>query len=528
MYFQPLESRTLFAAGGTGLIAHYFNNQNFTGTEISRLERSVNFNWGRSSPDAKIAGDTFSARWTGQIKPAHSETYSFKVISDDGVRLWVNHKPVISNWGPTGLTTSVGKITLVAGKKYDIQIEYREKTGSARVALYWSSPSTPEAIVPGSRLFPAEQNLRSKIDHAIAFAQGQLKQTLLDLKGNVNRFPSITSGDGTWKTYDYTDWTAGFFGGALWQMYNRTIDKQWRLDAAKYTTSLLKAKAAGDDLGFRFIPTYLQYHRTMGVDKLALVDAAASKMANFSSKVGMFKSVNFKTPETKDPRANFPVLMDHTMDLELVYEAAGLVGNSGWIAKANQHLDKLTNFMVRADGSTVQWGYFYDQTGEFIAAETRQGISGNTTWSRGQAWAMYSFVTAGVMQNSAKYLATAKKISDYWIAHTRSDGVPYWDFNAPDKSTTPVDSSAAAVAASALIKLASYYRGTADGDKYRAVAEKILNSLTSPAYLAEGSNSRGILLHGAKYFSQGIYDNSLIYGDYYFLEALNRYATLPL
>lgn len=528
MHVDLLESRTLFAAGGTGLIAHYFNNQNFTGTEIARQDVSVNFNWAKGSPDAKIAGDTFSARWTGQIKPAYTETYFFKVVSDDGVRLWVNHKPVIANWGPTGLTTATGKIPLVAGKKYDIQLEYREKTGSAQVALYWSSTSTPESLVPTSRLFPAEQNLKSKIDHAVAFAQGQLKQTLLDLNGNVSKFPTQTNSDGTWKTVDYTDWTSGFFAGTLWQMYNRTIEKQWRLDATKYTTSLLKAKTAGDDLGFRFVPTYLQYYRTMGVDKQVLIDAANSKVANFSSKVGMFKSVNFKTPSTTDPRANFPVLMDHTMDLELVYEAAVLSGNADWIARINAHLDKLSTYMVRADGSTVQWGYFYDQTGEFVAAETRQGISGSSTWSRGQAWAMYSFAYAGVAQNSAKYLGTAKKVSDYWIAHTRVDGVPYWDFNAPDKSATPVDSSAAAIAASSLIKLASYYRGTADGDKYRAAAEKILNSLTSPAYLAEGSTSRGILLHGCRYFAQGVYDNSLIYGDYYFLEALNRYATLPL
>jgi unsaturated chondroitin disaccharide hydrolase len=242
----------------------------------------------------------------------------------------------------------------------------------------------------------------------------------------------------------------------------------------------------------------------------------------------MFKSVNFKPPETDDARANFPVLMDHTMDLELVYEAAALTGNNTWVAKADAHLDKLYANMVRNDGSTIQWGYFYDQTGAFISAETRQGISGSTTWSRGQAWAMYSFTNRAVMSGGEKYLAYAKKVCDYWISHVPSDGVPYWDFNATVNSSTPKDSSAAAVAASALLKLASYYRGTADGEKYRAAAEKIIGSLTSAAYLAEGSSSHGILLHGCKYVAQGITDNSLIYGDYYFLETLNRYATLPL
>src|SRR5205085_2703575 len=101
-------------------------------------------------------------------------------------------------------------------------------------------------------------------------------------------------------------------------------------------------------------------------------------------------------------------------------------------------------------------------------------------------------------------------------------------FNAKIDSSTPRDSSAAACATSALLKLASLL-STSDPTaeaKYKSAAEGAINSLTT-TYLAEGSTSHGILLHGAKWVAKGLTDNSLIYGDYYFLEALNRYATLP-
>ena len=117
-------------------------------------------------------------------------------------------------------------------------------------------------------------------------------------------------------------------------------------------------------------------------------------------------------------------------------------------------------------------------------------------------------------------------MANYYISHLPADSIPYWDFYATVTSTTPRDSSAAAVATSALLKLASLLTGTSDGAAYKASAEAAIHSLTGPAYLAEGSTSRGILLHGAKWVAKGIKDDSLAYGDYYFLEAVNRYATL--
>src|SRR2546423_15495209 len=125
---DPLDPRPLLAATGSGLLATYFNNANFTGTTVSRVESSVAFNWTTGSPDRRIAADTFAARWTGQVRPRFSETYIFKTSSDDGVRLWVNHRLLIDSWNQqNGLASHMGRITLIAGERYDIQFEYREK-----------------------------------------------------------------------------------------------------------------------------------------------------------------------------------------------------------------------------------------------------------------------------------------------------------------------------------------------------------------------------------------------------------------
>jgi unsaturated chondroitin disaccharide hydrolase len=314
----------------------------------------------------------------------------------------------------------------------------------------------------------------------------------------------------------------------MWQLYNRTLDKFWRLNATSYTTGIAAAKTAGDDLGFRFNPTYRNLYAAMQdpSQRQVLIDAATSKVATWNAKVGMFKSVDFRPSTSGNPQANFPVLIDHNMDLELVYWAAKQTGNQSWIDKANAHLAKVVQTFIRPDGGTIQWGYFFDQTGAFVSGETRQGLSNTSTWSRGQTWLIYTLTNAYAETGRADFLAAAKKVANYYLAHLPGDSIPYWDFNAPVTATTPRDTSAGAVAASALLKLASLIPTDPDSATYRAASYATIASLISPTYLTEGTGSRGILAHGAKYIAQGISDNSLIYGDYYLLEALNRYSVL--
>jgi len=137
-----------------GLKGDYYDNMDFTGFVLSRVDPGVNFDWGNGSPDPSIGVDTFSVRWTGQVVPLFSETYTFYTLSDDGVRLWGNGVQLVSNWTDHPPTENSGTIALTAGVRYSIQLDYYENGGGATAALSWSSPSQPKEIIPANRLFP--------------------------------------------------------------------------------------------------------------------------------------------------------------------------------------------------------------------------------------------------------------------------------------------------------------------------------------------------------------------------------------
>ncbi|MEI7554269.1 PA14 domain-containing protein [Candidatus Chlorohelix sp.] len=140
---------------GTGLKGEYFDNVDFTNLKLTRVDKTVNFNWGNGSPDSSIGVDTFSVRWSGQVLPQFSETYTFYTQSDDGVRLWVNGQLLVDNWTNHASVQNSGTIQLTAGQKYYIRMEYYDNRGSAIAKLSWSSPSQSKQIIPVNRLFPA-------------------------------------------------------------------------------------------------------------------------------------------------------------------------------------------------------------------------------------------------------------------------------------------------------------------------------------------------------------------------------------
>lgn len=136
----------------TGLTATIFDNANFTGASITRVDPTVDFNWGRGSPHPSIGADTFSVRWTGAVVPLFSETYTFLTTSDDGVRLWVNDRLIINNWTAHAPKVDTGRITLVAGTEYDIRMEYYEQSGGSIARLEWQSTRQARQIIPQSQL----------------------------------------------------------------------------------------------------------------------------------------------------------------------------------------------------------------------------------------------------------------------------------------------------------------------------------------------------------------------------------------
>jgi hypothetical protein len=135
-----------------GLTASYYRGQNFDELLTTRVDKAIDFNWGDGGPLSET--DNFSVRWVGKIVPPTSDTYTFRVESDDGVRLWVNGVALIDHWNDP--TSEENSIALQAGQQYDIKLEYVERGGGAFVRLYWFAPTRsrdvpgPEVLIPTS------------------------------------------------------------------------------------------------------------------------------------------------------------------------------------------------------------------------------------------------------------------------------------------------------------------------------------------------------------------------------------------
>ncbi len=141
------------AGTGNGLRAEYYDNIDFTNLKLTRTDTTVNYNWATGSPDPSIAPDTFSVRWTGQVQPLYSDTYTFFTNTDDGVRLFVNDQLVINSFIDQAATERRGTIALQAGQKYDIRMEYYERGGAASAQLGWFSTNQSRQIIPRSQLY---------------------------------------------------------------------------------------------------------------------------------------------------------------------------------------------------------------------------------------------------------------------------------------------------------------------------------------------------------------------------------------
>lgn len=136
-----------------GLLGEYFDNMDLTNSKLKRVDGTINFTWGRLSPNSVIQPDTFSVRWTGQVQPQYSQTYTFYTATDDGVRLWVNNQLIIDKWVNQSSREWSGTIALTANQKYNIRLEYFENSVDAVSKLLWSSPSRSKQVIPQDRLF---------------------------------------------------------------------------------------------------------------------------------------------------------------------------------------------------------------------------------------------------------------------------------------------------------------------------------------------------------------------------------------
>lgn len=150
------QSFTWTVAAARGLTGTYFSGTGFQTQVLQRRDLWVDFDWGGGSPSAAVGTDQFSVRWTGEVVPAYTEIYTFHVVADDGVRLWINGTLLFDSWIDTGPLARTGSIPLTAGVPASVKLEYYERSGGALVSFQWSSARTPKAVIPADALRPFE------------------------------------------------------------------------------------------------------------------------------------------------------------------------------------------------------------------------------------------------------------------------------------------------------------------------------------------------------------------------------------
>jgi unsaturated chondroitin disaccharide hydrolase len=266
------------------------------------------------------------------------------------------------------------------------------------------------------------------------------------------------------------------------------------------------------DLSFLFYPSFVLGYETTKDEYLrkTALEVADTLSELFNEKTG-FVYNDFTLNGKKAGRT----IIDVMMNLPLLWWAYEETNDDKYFKVAYTHAKRTIEEFIREDYSTIHVIDFDLETGEILRKITVQGYSDASCWSRGQAWAIYGFTLAYKHTEDELFLKTAENIARYFVKKLPEDYVPYWDFDDPEKEMR--DSSAAAIAASGLLDLSEL----SEKKKFREVAINILNSLCNN-YLS-GKNEDGILNHGCFYKPAGIgVDESLIWGDYYFIEAIMK------
>ena len=359
---------------------------------------------------------------------------------------------------------------------------------------------------------------RKLFEDAMQFAQEQIRNLL---EKHPDFYPMHTEG-GRWEHEKpvWTQWCDGFLPGIMWVFHKHlgagAPEADWWMDQAiNYSQALEPRKndQESHDLGFLFLPTYYRWYQITRQPELkdVLVEAGQTLALRFQERGSYLRSFV----------AENSIFIDIMMNVGLIFYAARETGDRMLRDIAVRHSLTTRRVLVRGDGSTAHEGIFDLNTGEFLHQSTQQGARADSCWSRGLAWSLYGFTMCYEYSRDPRFLETAQASADYYITHSPSDGVPPWDFNAPIETRKLLDTSAAAIAAAGLFRLCRLIPDPMKGHFYWTTAVRIIRSLCDK-YLARHTNGwEGILKSGVYHLHKGFGVNeSVIWGDYYFVEAL--------
>jgi unsaturated chondroitin disaccharide hydrolase len=334
----------------------------------------------------------------------------------------------------------------------------------------------------------------------------------------VDRNGNLVSNRSAW-------WTSGFFPASLWYLSGHTRNAELREKAILKSKAVEKEKLniSDHDIGFKIYCPFGNAFKITGDSTLlpVIVTAARSLIQRFNPKVGLIRSWG-EINDTKE----YIVIIDNMMNLELLFAATRITGDSAFYRVAVSQADRTIEQHFRPDGSSYHLVVYNPTTGEVQTKRTAQGYSDSSAWARGQAWGLYGYTVCYRETGHTRYLEQAKRIATFLLTHPNlpADKIPYWDFDAPGIPATYRDASAAAIMASSLLELSDYCMGV-EKSRYRQEATEILKTLSSPLYRTSLNEVHNFLLkHSVGHLPAGSeVDTPLSYADYYYIEAMLRW-----
>lgn len=369
------------------------------------------------------------------------------------------------------------------------------------------------------------------VDKALAYCDTQVRRTLDELsRGNEGmdytmmprNIPDSTS---HWYCSKATkeEWCAGFWPGILWYDYEYTKDPVIKAEAERFTDALESIShitpAYDHDLGFLMFCSYGNGYRLTHNEKYreVILRSADALAELFNPKAGTILS----WPRNVEMLGGHNTIMDNMINLEMLFWASKNGGDKNLYDIAVSHADTTMKYHFRPDYTSYHVAVYDTLTGHFIKGMTHQGYSDSSMWARGQAWAIYGYTVVYRETQDPKYLDFVQRVTDVYLKRLPDDYIPYWDFDDPAIPYAPRDASAACVVASALLELSGYV-SPEKGSTYREAALRMLESLSSDKYQC-GKQKPAFLLHSTGHYPNGSeIDASIIYADYYYIEALLR------
>lgn len=337
-----------------------------------------------------------------------------------------------------------------------------------------------------------------------------------------DKSPHVAKADGKYDDLRVDWWTSGFWPGILWIMYEMTgkehyKEAAWHWDEKFEQRSIEAGSNFHHDVGFQYLPTsVIKYKLTGDQDGLRRGLNAANFLAGRFNLAGSFLRA------WNQDKTGWAIV-DSSMNLSLLFWASQEISDPRFDQIGRAHADTVINKFIREDGSVNHILSFDPATGELIESLGGQGFGPNSSWSRGAAWALHGMANTYRYTGDTRYLRASQRVAHYFLACLPDDYVAHWDFRAADPlDGEERDTSAAACAAAGLLELAAALPAD-EGALYRRAAERMLLSLTKHYATWDRPDHEAILLEGTGHKPAGQNINvSLIYGDYYYVEAIAK------